>query len=219
MQVNKTIGAKWRTALNCILALVIPAVALVELWQNFCHIPTEMEFSHAFRWSLVVGDHSETTGLRMMHSEMSKELDFLGTIDSLGYEFTYQCQPDLCAFEFLELSMRLQFYPLCELKQGVSSHVVSIHTGGFHRPYINPRPKYYISMYREWDEPLNDYPLVNRYALELLDDAAWHEHEALLLSIKRFRGQWLFYIGSSIGNPPLGALKDSDLSQMKEEYQ
>ena len=215
MKAKRPLGKRWRKALSGLLFLAIGILALFRAPQSYCTIPSAIEFSNDFHWSLVVSDRSETTLLRMVHSEMSKQLAFLGTIDALEYQFRYHCQSDSCIFSRAVVHMRIAYSPSCARKNGVSSHVVTVWTS-MHDSYIEPPHLSSRATERTWDETSADVSFVKRYALESTEDSVWKLHQELSLKIMRGPDHWFIAFTGSNGYSSLVQLEDSDILRLKE---
>ena len=220
MKTKRSVGKRWRMGFSRLLILVIGAVALFEAWQSFCAIPAEIQLSGNYGWSLVESDRTEAALLRMLHSEMSKELAWLGTIESLEFNFRYVCRPDSCYIYHAIIRMSLVYYPACACKNAVSSHVVTAHLGSFSEAYIEPPHTSAIEPEPAWVAISSDISSVREYALGSVGEDRWRIHPKLYLYIYRSSGDWVYSIRNGSSSPNYfssGRLEDSDILRIKEE--
>lgn len=218
MKAKRPVGRRWRRAFSGLLLLTIGVLALFRASQIYCAIPDEIRLSEDFHWSLVTSDRTEATLLRMLHSEMSKELAFLGTIDSLEYEFRYGCQSDSCVFYRAIVSMHIAYFPECARKNDVSSHVFTAYTS-FSNSYIEPPRKSSRTTEHAWDEIASDFSLVKRYALESVENFAWKPPQEFALTVSRRLGQWFIVFNGPNDYSSSVRLENSDIQRIKEEKQ
>lgn len=218
MKAKRPLVRRWRKAVSGLLFLAIGILAAFWASQNYCAIPAEIQPSRDFHMSLVQSDRQEATLLRMWHSEMSKQLAFLGTIDALEYQFHYGCQSDSCIFYRAVVHMRIAYSPSCAHKNGVSSHVVTVWTS-MHDSYIEPPHLSSRATERTWDETSADVSFVKRYALESIEDSVWKLHQELRLEIMRGPGHWFIVFADSNRYSSLMQLEDSDILRLKEDKQ
>ena len=222
MKAKRSVGKGWRKGFGRLLIVVIGAVALFDAWHSYCVIPTEMSFSQEFYWSVVLSDPSEVELLRLVHSEMSKELAWLGTIESLTFDFHYDCQPDSCVLGDAVIYMSLVYSPVCACKNAVSSHVVTAHLGSFSEAYIEPPHTSAIEPEPAWVAISSDISSVREYALGSVGEDRWRIHPKLYLYIYRSSGDWVYSIRTGLSSPNYFSsdrLEDSDIQRVKEEKQ
>ena len=218
MASSRRMNRNLRKLVSHSLVLAIAAVALFDLWQSSCAMPTEESFSREISLSLTRLSYSEAELIGLVHSEMSKQIARLGSIDVVDVIFTSNCHRDACELRDATLNMRIVFYPLCTFKNGGSGQFASV----WYKDYISAvwiqlSTVRTVSFETSWSpERISDIASVKEFALRSIAGDVWESHPELKLLINRQRGGWSFNIWSHLDSKDqfaTGRLEDSDIQQ------
>ena len=224
MESNRRVRKRLRKLVKHLLVLAIAVIAIFDVWQSSCALPTEESFSRAISLSYTQFPASEAELIGILYSEMSKELARLGSIDVVSGRFENLCQIDSCYLGDARLSTRITFHPLCACKIGRTGQLATVWSmADITAAYIQLSTVRTVSSETTWSpDRISDIATVKEFALRSIEDDVWDLHPELWLLIKRRRGGWSFKVRNVWDSPDYfssGQLDDSDILRMKEQKQ
>lgn len=203
MRAKRAARRKIPATIVCLLVLVTVPIALIMATASLCAIPTEVSFSQEFLHSLLESGRSEVDLVELVHSEVSQNLAWHGSVVFSGYyDFRYYCQPDSCDLKWASIWTGVNHYPLCTFERRIKGTLVVVDID-----YMESRVETDVSLWGRmlgpgpvWGEISSDIASIKQYALDSIDNAIWQIHPSLVLNIGNVPEGWIISIRTHGGN-------------------